>query len=166
MTIRFAPMLLTVAACASPMQPPAPAAPEAAPLTRAPPPVPPRESIRAPFVLRLEGPAVAKPGEIVDVVAVLTRHGRFPGAIALEARPGEGIGLVEGEREEMVEFGEAEEIVRRYRLQIADLRSKFEVSAILSGDGFGATARKRIAFDGSVEEMRDRPRPDGLVQPR
>jgi len=165
MRVRFAPVLLSVAACASPT-PPAPAAQEAAPVTRAPPPTHARESIRAPFVLRLEGPPVAKPGEIVDVAAVLTRHGRFPGAIVLEARLGEGIELVDGEREDKVEFGEAEEIVRRYRLQISDPGAKFEVSATLSGDGYGATARKRLAFDGSVAKTRDRPRPGGLVQPR
>lgn len=165
MRSHFVLALLSVAGCASPMQP-APAAPEAAPATRAPPPMPARESIHAPFVLRLEAPPVAKPGELVDVTAVLTRHGRFPGPIALEARPGEGIGIVEGEREEMVDFGDAEEIVRRFRLEVADPTASFEVSANLKGEGFGATARRRITFDRSAAETRDRPRPGGVVQPR
>ncbi|HWV39322.1 MAG TPA: hypothetical protein VN033_12710 [Vulgatibacter sp.] len=155
--------LLPIASCASPA-PPAPAASGEAPAARAAPPE--AGSVRAPIVLRLEGPALAAPGEVVDVDAILTRHGRLQGAVMLVALPGEGIDLLEGRREEQVELGEAEAIARRYRLRIGDPRSSFEVTAILSGDGFGATARKRLSFDGPTREKRDRPRPDNLLLPR
>lgn len=169
MRFSIVPVLFSVAACASQGQPP-PMTSEAPPAARVAPPAPPapsREPIRAPFVLRLEGPTdAAMPGDVVDVAAILTRHGRFPGPILLEARTSEGISLVAGEREEKVEFDDEGEIVRRFRVRVADPRGSLEVSAVLAGDGFGASARKRLTFDGAKVAPREHPMPGGVLQPR
>lgn len=129
-------------------------------------PPPGRDGMRAPYVLRLDGPAIANPGEKIEVAATLERNGAFSAPIALQARTAEGITILSGPRDEKLEFGDRTTIMLRWTLQVMDPSASFEVRAIASGEGFGVNAAKRLVFDGSSLSRPEPPRPGGILRAR
>ena len=122
--------------------------------------------VRAPFVLTLEGPTKVDAGTTVELVARLELRAPAPAPIVLELElPATGVELV-GTRHEQIPAGTSGTLERRWTVHVEDPAATVVATATMQGEGFGATARREISFDGRVAEPVRMTGPGALLQPR
>ncbi|AKU92091.1 hypothetical protein [Vulgatibacter incomptus] len=120
--------------------------------------------IRAPFVLRIEGPDEVKAGEVAKLSIHIAFSGSAQAPLELQVKVPPGIELIEGAVSETIDAGKLTDVVRYLAVRVDDPSAALEVTASMSGEDFGAHATKRHTFEGAPKPA-ERVRPGGSLVP-